>query len=109
MPSLRASSAAIRASPQVGLPLNVKVDAGRRAVLNDLLAVYQHFEFCHARPLHAAYGLAGFSDGILSSLSETLFGRADDIDNFLSHGASLLELGYIVSQDRKHDRRPRKD
>src|SRR4029077_3032639 len=53
------------------------------------LAINQHFKFSHARPLHAAHGLRGFGNGILSGFGEALFGRTHNLDDFLGHGCLL--------------------
>src|SRR5713226_6646630 len=71
------------------LPLDVKVDARRRAVFGDLLAINHHFKLRHSRPLHAAHGLRGFGNGILSGFGEALFGRTHNLDDFLGHGCLL--------------------
>jgi hypothetical protein len=59
---------------QLPLPLNLKVNASRRSILGDLLAVNQHFKFRHARPLQAAHGLRGFGNRILSRFGEAAKG-----------------------------------
>src|SRR5712692_10846652 len=73
----------------LSLPLNVKVNAGPRSILGDLLAINQHFKFGHARPLHAAHRLGGFGNGILSGFGEALFGRTHNLDDFLGHDCLL--------------------
>src|SRR5713226_7058114 len=78
------------------LPLNVKVNAGRRSILGDLLAINQHFKFSYARPLHAAHRLGGFGNGILSGFGEALFGRTHNLDDFLGHGC-LLSSNQSIS------------
>src|SRR5712692_6136680 len=78
------------------LSLNVKVNAGRRSILGDLLAINQHFKFSYARPLHAAHRLGGFGNGILSGFGEALFGRTHNLDDFLCHGC-LLSSNQSIS------------
>ena len=72
------------------LALHVKVDAGGRHVLSDILAVKRHLEFGDPRSFHPADALCGFGHRILGGLSEAFLGSTYDFDILLSHGLPHL-------------------
>jgi len=83
--------------PSADLALDVEINLGSGAIVDDFAAVEQQVERVDMSPFDVADGFSGFFDGCFRSLCETSGRSADYFNDLLSQWFLLLvQLGIVL-------------